>query len=459
MLGPDPSLPVVLMGDCLLISCGIALLPLAHRVVASALPALTFAELLASAALAWPAVYANYTQAEYDAYYETARQEIDALKEHDDGIYRVEKTYTRAGLAAQGEGLALGFNRIGSYCSSYNANAVNFLNALGCSDPVWFSVSYRTPVLPSDTLLGVRYVFSRVPVNELEPLGIDGLADGDLLYENPDALSLGYASSADVAAGAPEGADPFETQNWFASSVAGREVTLYRPLDAALVEDDDGVRTWEVTVPAGTLACSWIDSTSNVAYLYDVDDDTADWANATEAEETAWDNSRFSHAVRMLGDVSDAERTVTVSLKSSEEPLEGAGALPEDARCVFYGLDMSAYEQLVEELSQEQLDVTTCAGNVLEGTFEASGAADGLLITVPYDIGWTVTLDGSPLEAQPACGGALTYVPVDGAGAHELKMSYVPPMLVPGACVTLASAAALIAMRAVTQRRNGGLRA
>lgn len=457
MLGPDPSLPLVLMGDCLLISYGILLLPLAHRIVAAALPTLAFMELLASAALAWPAAYANYAQAAYDTYYETSRQEIDVLKEHDDGTYRVEKTYTRAGMAAQGEGLALGFNRIGSYCSSYNANAVSFLNALGYSDPVWFSVAYRSPVLPSDTLLGVRYVFSRVPVNELDSLEIDGLADGDLLYENPDALSLGYASSADVTADAPEGADPFETQNWFASSVAGREVTLYRPLEATLVKDDDGVRTWEVTVPAGTLACSWIASTSNVTYLYEVDDDTAEWADATGVEGAAWDNARFSHAVRMLGDVSETERTVTVSLKSSVEPAVGSGALPEDARCIFYGLNMSAYEQLVDELSQEQLDVTTCAGNVLEGTFASSGTVDGLLLSVPYDTGWTITLDGSTVEAQPACGGALTYVPVDEAGAHELKMSYVPPMLVQGTCVTLASAVALLAMRTVTRRRSGGI--
>lgn len=457
LLGTDPELPTLLVGDCLIVACALLLLPRGGR-AAAALPVLAFVELLASGSLAWPSVYVNYAQADYDAYYDGAKEELEAIREYDGDVYRVEKTHTRAGMAALNEGLAMGFDRISSYSSAYNAAAVGFLSELGYSNPGEFSVAYRTPVLPSDSLLGVRYVISRHLVNQLESVDLVGLADGDSLYRNPDALSLGYAVSSSVTADLADSSDPFEAQNSLASAVLGHEVTLYRPLDATLVGDDEGTRTWEVTIPAGELGCSWVSSGSGAGYLYVVDDPTAQWANDSGFEGLAWDNWRFGHAVRMLGDVSDSDRKVRVSLKRDIQTSPDEGPLPDDARCVFYALDMSAYDELVANLSEEQLQVAECKGSSLSGTLAASGEKDGMLITVPYDIGWTVRLDGERVDAQPAFGGALTYVAIDEPGTHRLEMSYVPPMLVQGSCVMLASAASLLAMRAVT-RRSGRVEA
>ena len=451
LVGPSPSVVAIVMGDFLIVIYALLLSPLPPKAAMVALPLVAFLELFASGWLAWASVYAGYPQEEYESYYESAERELDALREYDGDAYRVEKTYTRVGLAAWGEGLSMGFNRIGSYSSSFNANAVNFLNDLGYSNPGEFSVAYRTPVLPSDTLLGVRYVFSHTPLNVLQQVDLPDLADGDLLFENADALSIAYASSADIAAEPSATANPFEMQNWFAGSILGSASDLYHPLDATLIEDTEGERSWEVTIPAGQLGCSWIDSTSGISCLYAVSDESAAWAKDTAPEGLAWDNWRFGHAVRMLGEVSDSDRTVTVTLRAS---ADGSAPLPTDAQCLFYALDMNAYEQLVRDISMQQLDVTECSGNVLSGEITTNGEKDGILVSVPYDIGWTANLDGSTVEARPAAGGALTFLPVTSTGSHHLEMHYVPPMLVEGTIVTLVSAAALTTTEVIARRRK-----
>lgn len=451
LVGPDPSFTAIAVGDCLIVVYALLLSPLPPKASALALPIIAFVELLLSGWLAWPSVYTGYTQAEYEAYYSDAERELKALKAQDDSTYRIEKTYTRVGLAAWGEGLSMGFNRIGSYSSSFNANTVGFLSALGYSNPGEFSVAYRTPVLPSDTLLGVKYVFSRAPLNMLDSVDLPELAEGDLLFVNEDALSLGYASSAGVTSELPETSNPFEVQNWFASAISGRDVELYRPLDVAMVSDGGGRRTWEVTIPAGELGCSWVNSTSNVPYLYSVEDDSAVWSEDTATEGLAWDNWRFGHAIRMLGDVSDSDRTIAVSLQGT---ADGSEPLPEDAQCLFYALDMNAYEELVDTLSRQQLNIDACSLNKLSGTISTDGKKDGLLVTVPYDVGWTVRLDGNRVDAAPAYGVALTFVPLPSGGEHRLEMSYVPPMLLEGTCVTLAAALGLLAGKVADRQRE-----
>lgn len=426
---------VIALGVVLIVAYAMFLCSMARKLARAFLIVLVFAELAVSGCLALPSVYTGYTQEAHETYVSTASQELTALFEADDSAYRVEKTYARAGLAALNEGLALGFNRISSYSSAYNASAVAFLNALGYSNEGEFSVTYRQPILPSDSLLGVRYVFSRVPINGLEEVDLDGLADGDLLYMNTDALSLAYAASSDITSFSIEdGSNPFERQNQLASAILGRDVVLFSTLDATLVADDDDVRSWEVEVPAESVAYSWIDSSSGVAYLYSVDDETAFWANDPHAADGAQDNWRFSHAIRTLGEVQDIDHIVMVSLISTQgtsgEPL------PDDAVCLFYALDMDVYEELISALAEEQAEVSQWSDARFTGTIEFSGEKDGVLISIPYDYGWTVRVNGESVQALSAADGALTFIPLADAGTYTIEMSYMPPMLVEGCIVT-----------------------
>ena len=58
------------------------------------------------------------------------------------------------------------------------------------------------------------------------------------------------------------------------------------------------------------------------------------------------------------------------------------------------------------------------------------------MLSVPYDKGWKIMVDGVRAEQFPACD-ALTGVRVT-AGEHEITMSYIPPGFLPGLALTAA---------------------
>lgn len=454
--GPVHSLRAIVASVVLVALYAALLAPQARR-LGLVLPLAVFAELVFSGCLAWPSLYVGYSQDAHEAYVADASRELESLRALDDGFYRVEKTYTRAGRAALNEGFSQGFRRLSSYLSSTGHASVDLLNALGYSNPGEFSTSYLIPILPSDSLLGVRYVFSRVPLNGLCQVDDTWLADGDLLYENPDALSVGYAASSDVTAADVIGSDnPFEAQNRLASAVLGQGVELFRPLGSEVVADGGGSRSWKVEVPAGVVACSWASDPTGGRYRYSVEGGDAEWTDDVAAEGAAWDGWRFGHAVRTLNEASDADREAVVTLTSE---AAAAGDDSFSPTCLFYGLDLSVYQQLVDELSAQQLRVAQWSHARLSGSVRLTGEKNGLLLTVPYDLGWTVRVNGERVDAQPAFGGAMTFVPVAGAGNFELDMTYVPPMLGEGACVTAVSAAALLTAAGVSRRREAVSRA
>ena len=69
---------------------------------------------------------------------------------------------------------------------------------------------------------------------------------------------------------------------------------------------------------------------------------------------------------------------------------------------------------------------------------------DGLLmISVPYDEGWTVLVDGEEAEKLPV-GEALTGCYLT-AGSHRIEMRYIPQGFVPGAIISIVSVMLFIA--------------
>jgi len=86
----------------------------------------------------------------------------------------------------------------------------------------------------------------------------------------------------------------------------------------------------------------------------------------------------------------------------------------------------------------------------LKGTVDAKEA--GLLfLSVPYDDGWAVTVDGQPAQPESIGGGAGSSAMGDealmalrlGPGRHEISMKYQTKGLWQGVAVTLVAALAL----------------
>lgn len=101
-------------------------------------------------------------------------------------------------------------------------------------------------------------------------------------------------------------------------------------------------------------------------------------------------------------------------------------------------LDEEAFQQMVLDMRQHQFTFDEFGGSRISGTIDA---AEGqmLLMTIPNQTGWSVTVNGNAVEPQDVAEGALMAIPVE-PGENQVEMRFMPPGLIPGAVITLFTA-------------------
>lgn len=410
-------------------------------VVIMPLLALTAIELFANAHVMWNQLYTGYSEKANSAYVATATDTITTIQDQTSAsFYRIDRTTTRVDSAALNEGLALGYNQLSSYSSANNPQAIALLNSLGYSSVGEFSTRYAEPILAVDALLGVKYAIA-----EHAPSGYAAMTEiadtASAVYENPYALSVGVMASNDIQNCTLKGENPFEKQNDLYSKILGREVMLYTKIEAKNTEDDENLRQWNATVPSGSIGYLYINKDATAGSYWPV---TLTIDQRTIGNE-AW---RFDNNIRQIADASDSPSQHTVSIGVAE----GYTDMPQDNDPVFYALNLDVFEQIINELKMSEFVPTVFEDGRIEGEYTAKDDGN-LLLSVPYDEGWNVTVNGTATELTPAADKGLSSLNMQ-KGANRIVMTYKTPGALAGLAVSLATAAALVAAGLFTRQKK-----
>lgn len=410
-------------------------------VVIMPLLALTAIELFANAHVMWNQLYTGYSEKANSAYVATATDTITTIQDQTSAsFYRIDRTTTRVDSAALNEGLALGYNQLSSYSSANNPQAIALLNSLGYSSVGEFSTRYAEPILAVDALLGVKYAIA-----EHAPSGYAAMTEiadtASAVYENPYALSVGVMTSNDIQNCTLKGENPFEKQNDLYSKILGREVMLYTKIEAKNTEDDENLRQWNATVPSGSIGYLYINKDATAGSYWPV---TLTIDQRTIGNE-AW---RFDNNIRQIADASDSPSQHTVSIGVAE----GYTDMPQDNEPVFYALNLDVFEQIINELKMSEFVPTVFEDGRIEGEYTAKDDGN-LLLSVPYDEGWNVTVNGTDTELTPAADKGLSSLNMQ-KGANRIVMTYKTPGALAGLAVSLATAAALVAAGLFTRQKK-----
>lgn len=416
---------------------------LAYRpAVVLPLMALTTIELFANAHVMWNQLYVGYSEDANSAHVAAATNTIKAIQDEDaTPFYRIDRTTTRADSAALNEGLALGYNQLASYSSANNPQAIALLNSLGYSSVGEFSTRYAEPILAVDALLGVKYAIAEnAPAGYVSDKTNQADSTGTV-YENPYALSVGTMASEDIHNSTLKGENPFEKQNDLYSKILGRKVELYTKVEATSTENRDSLKQWSVTVPA-----------NSIGYLYINKDATAGsyWPVTLTIDQRTIENEawRFDNNIRQIADASDAPSQHTVSIGVAE----GYTNMPQDNEPVFYALNLDVFEQIINELKTNEFLPTVIEDGRIEGEYTAKNDGN-LLLSVPYDEGWNVSVNGTAAELMPAADKGLSCLNVQ-KGTNRIVMTYKTPGALAGLAVSLATAAALVAAGLYTRHKK-----
>lgn len=409
-------------------------LRLAQRpAIIMSLLALTAIELFANAHVMWNQLYTGYSEKANSAYVATATDTITAIEDQTSAsFYRIDRTTTRVDSAALNEGLTLGYNRLSSYSSANNPQAIALLNSLGYSSIGEFSTRYAEPILAVDALLGVKYAIAEQAPAGYVMAKANQPESATAVYENPYALSVGITASNDIQNSTLEGENPFEKQNDLYSKILGRKVELYTKIEAAKTEDGESLKQWSVTLPAGSIGYLYINKDTSAGSYWPV----ALTIDQRSINNEAW---RFDNNIRQIADASDAPSQHTVSIGVAE----GYTDMPQDNEPVFYALNLDVFEQIISELKTSEFIPTVFEDGRIEGEYTAKDDGN-LLLSVPYDEGWNVTVNGTAAELTPAADKGLSSLNMQ-KGANRIVMTYKTPGALAGLAVSLATSALVAA--------------
>ncbi len=352
------------------------------------------------------------------------------------------------------------YNGVDVFSSTALCNHGQLASALGIR--AWPESNSNTLVESSDftyTLCGVKYLITRDEVRmDPDPDTLIGRMEDLEIRRNPSYLGVGFMTDSKLAqfASLEENKDPFAEQAEMFRLATGLDGELYSMIYEPELIASEG--------------CSFEYTKNNSQFLYkvpqDMDHGTFTLRYIMEAPGLLCMATRMQggqdveiyrngelilttgvviRGILSLGHVEpgDVFELVYTSDNFKEAGINNYMAIQNDA----------LLEQGLELLSDEVWNITYVDNTTLTGTITA--LSDGLFYSsVPYEPGWTVTVDG---EEVPV---GQTYDPknpdvklTDGqicfplsAGEHEITMSYKAPGLRLGLILSLVALAVFLAL-------------
>ena len=347
--------------------------------------------------------------ATYETYVEQQQEQAAALLAYDTGNYRVSQITNRT-LTSEGnttvnynEAMAYGYYGLSTYTSCPDNTYLNLLNRMGYG--LWAAdcTVINTSILPTDSLLGVKYLLSSHDVRGWE------LADADLptvdtkqVYVNPHAFPLVYTADPAEMSVADSG-NPFDYVNGLYSSLLGRDVQVFVPVETTR---EDGTNEIKISIAS-------------------VDADTALYARLVLNESTPSMNIDVNgafnqvYAIRQWPDVfrvpvdADTASSPYLTIKADEQP-----GVAEVQVC---RVDMEVLAEAARMAQDAAADVTAFTDGRI--VCDAVGTGENVLLTsVPYEPGWKITVNGVSVTPQ-LFGDALIAIPLND-GENHIEMNY-----------------------------------
>ncbi len=399
----------------------------------------------------------NVYKGEYAQYNSESAWSLADLRAEDPGLYRIDKTYSclqdhSRQRVPTSESLALGYMPLSSYLSTNDTRVSRFMGNLGympCgTDPAGaIQGTYPTAILPSDSLLGLRYVATADTVYGYKATGLESGdrtgadAGTHYWYKNENAFPLAFGVGASATASVGEQSDSFTYQNKLFQTLFGTDELMYTALDSTKVSSDDSGICWQVSqASSGDLCYVEIRSTQNYQKYF-----WSGFSLSLDGKTVAGGYYRaFSYGIVPAGSVAAGEEIV----------LSGPAEIGADGDMTLYVAQ--ANKSLLDQLSAQANAKAATFNEFRDGYISASytaSAEDAYLFTsIPYDAGWTVKVNGQVVQPE-LVGDCLMAIPVT-EGENGIELSYCSPLLAQGAVVSCLAWAGIISFIVVRAFRR-----
>lgn len=326
-----------------------------------------------------------------------------------------------------------------SFSSSNYYTTTKLLGGLGYAVNGVNSHLYRSFVPFTDSLLGIKYVALEVKLENHRQLKyietLNRKSQSYSIYENEDALALGYMVSDNVKDYSYTKYNPFASQNDLFTAMTGIDEELYtlHTFEAGGGGSTSGETWFQVKSNGSTASASFTATlaSSGQVFLY-VDCSAAESISVASAS-SSWSVSPHEPYI-IDGGFATIGDAFTMNINS-------------DIACSgnFYVATMNAdvYERGMALLQESQLEVSDFSHTRIKGSVNATNAGT-MMTSIPYDAGWTVKVDGKRVETYTIDDGFLAFAV--GSGEHTVTMTYCPQGFVIGLSTSILGILVLLAL-------------
>ena len=355
--------------------------------------------------------------------------------------------------------LVLGVSTFDHYSSTQEYRIQQLLHDLGYSKVTPFGTYYMSSNVIADALLGVTDIVDDQPPAATEPE--EAVLRGTWrAYRNELALPLGWGTTGSTHVDWQEGR-PLSNQDAMLANAAGNNVSALSAVDVQECDGDQDARTFTLT-PSADGPVYLYTPTAFVNDLY--------YEGGVVCE--VWADGSLVQTIGRRGSCNQvylgwgrAGQSMQVTIKPlAEQPYElrfedGTVA---NAQSAFWDVpaaelvqagtvDLQTLQNQLSRIDSAGFALTTYENGRIAATFAAT-QDETLVISQPYEDGWTATVNGQPVEVQAAYDG-LMGIPVQ-TGDNVVELRYLTPGLVPGAVVGIASVTLFAVWRIAARRRS-----
>lgn len=372
--------------------------------------------------------------------FESLKEELDS---ENDGFYRMELAHLRT----RNDPSWYYYNGVSTFTSLAYEKLSNLQKNMGMFGNYINSYTYnpQTPVYNAMFSLkyvvdnSTDYVFDDTYYTKTESSG------KFTAYENNYCLPIGFTVNSSVLDWTTDYSNPFDVQNEFFQLATG-QVNVFEPMELSSA-------AYNNVVPFDTLESSFYsysledtNSEGSVTFNVNCEEDSHIYVYVKSSSITninvTTDSTSLSQDISKpyILDVGACASSDNVSITLSVPNEKSSGSFD----IYVYRINNEKFVNGYNYLDSGKLNVTEFDDTYISGTFTAKNSQI-LYTSIPYDSGWSVTLDGKELDESDIVkiGDSLLGVRVN-AGEHTIEFKFTSKGLFIGFGITIIFAAVFV---------------
>ncbi|MGN0326572.1 MAG: YfhO family protein, partial [Lachnospiraceae bacterium] len=369
--------------------------------------------------------YAEY-KVIYDNWWKQTKTVTDTIREEDSGMYRIQ--YLNGILCNQAP--LFDYMGIGLFSSVEDVKVRDTLYHLGYYTSPRVVYDYGGSTF-TRMIFGEKYI--------VKALGADIAYNGERTWEkNPEALALGYMVSEDILKVSLDSDNAMENQNRLIQGMTGQPLELFIPiengysieLDNVLlgIYTEEGEEWWEAYIenpddPNGKMIYHISNSSEQPVYAYFA------MSNSIEIKASPLLYSSIDHGNYYAGAYLTTPRCIEAGQNEYGDAVvvmemnETTSDFAYYKGAYFSYYDAAAVTEAYKQLCGHQLEIQERKGSHIEAVVEATEELPVLFLSIPYEEGWEIRVDGMQVEPMAVVNDTFLAISLE-PGIHRIEMEY-----------------------------------